>query len=106
MNAGAGPFTHTVLLRVPDGSDAGVLGEVVEGLEALRDEDTHHVGVSIRRDLGLRPGNPRTFDVSFEARFDDTDSFWSYLDGAPHRRFIEEIAMPRGLTIASIQVAD
>ena len=94
---------HLVLFKLSDALRTGSISDLEFDIAGLMGA----ARVSrwrLDRDLGLRPGNPRAFDVALRAEFADPDEFNRYTGSAAHRRFLDDHVSQRRLTIAAIQV--
>ena len=82
------PLHHVVLLKSAGGDDAGALDPLIATLVATA---PGVLSREVQSDLGLRPGNARSYQRLIHVTFADAAAFRTYLDCPEHQAFLAAI---------------
>ena len=97
------PLHHIVMFKLTDGDSGGAAAAALDPLIATLVASAPGVLAHSRQaDLGLRPGNPRSYQRLVDLTFADAAAFRTYLDSPEHQAFLA--AVPDLIeSIASVQ---
>src|SRR4051812_22549166 len=99
-----GPLRHVVLFKLRDDHDPALADELEADARTLLAAAGRPGRVA--RDLGFRPGHPRSAEVLLEAVFDDRRAFDGYLASEAHLTFLARWAEEERVGITAAQVAE
>jgi hypothetical protein len=99
-----GRLRHVVLFKLPDDHDPSLADELATDARALLAAGGQPGRVA--RDLGFRPGHPRSAEVLLEAVFDDRPAFDAYLTSEAHLAFLARWLEREGVGIIALQAPE
>jgi len=99
-----GRLRHVVLFKLADDHDPALADDLAADARALLAAGDHPGRVA--RDLGFRPGHPRSAEVLLEAVFDDRAAFDAYLASEAHLAFLARWLDGEAVGIVAVQAAE